>query len=218
MILNEEQQQELQKELNYAVKYRETYDEVYDHVVSAIEHIDDDMVADVNMAAKHIIDEEFGGYDALKAMEKDRVKLMNVAMRKKHFQHMMQFLNFPVVGFTVVVTIVAYFIAGNPVSRGYLLEFTTASAVVPMLFILYKKLSDKFKQWQFDIYKKQSIKDNYIFIAALLSNSTFNLLNIANHRIQMNAGVCIFIFVFYMVYVLSFFKLYKDEFKIDIAR
>jgi hypothetical protein len=218
MILNEEQQQELQQELNYAVEYRETYEEVYDHVVSAMEHIADGKIADVTTVARHIIDEEFGGYAALKAMEKDRVKLMNVAMRKKHFQHMLQFLNFPVVGFTVVITIAAYFIAGNPVSRGYLLGFTTASAVVPMLFLLYKKLSDKFKQWQFDVYKKQSIKDNYIFIAALLSNSTFNLLNIANHRIQMNGGVCIFIFVFYMVYVLSFFKLYRDEFKLNIAQ
>ena len=173
MELNEAQQRELQKELSYAVKYRETYDEVYDHVVSAIEHMADDKVTDVAMVAKHIINEEFGGYDALKAMEKDRVKLMNFAMRKKHFQHMMQFLNFPVVGFTAVITIGAYFIAGNPVSRRYLLEFTTASAVVPMLFILYKKLSDKFKQWQFDIYKKQSIKDNYIFMAAILSNRSF---------------------------------------------
>jgi small neutral amino acid transporter SnatA (MarC family) len=217
MILNEEQQQELQKELNYAVKYRETYDEVYDHLVSAIEQVADDKGADVATLAKHIIDDEFGGYDALKAMERDRVKLMNFAMRKKHFQHMFQFFNLPVVGFTAIITVAAYFLAANPVSRRYLLEFTTASAVVPMLFLLYKKLSDKFKQWQFDIYKKQSIKDNYIFIAALLSNSTFNLLNIANHRIQMNGGVCIFIFVFYVVYVLSFFRLYRDEFKMQLT-
>jgi hypothetical protein len=99
MILTEVQQLELRKELNYAVKYRETYDEVYDHVVSAIENMADDKVYDVATATKHIINEEFGGYDTLKAMEKDRVKLMNVAMRKKHFQHMLQFLNFPVVGF-----------------------------------------------------------------------------------------------------------------------
>lgn len=217
MKLNKEQLADLQHELNYAVKYKETYDELYDHILTEIETCNEQPLL-ATTVAKQIIDNEFGGYDALKKMEKDRVKLMNFAMRKKHFQHMLQFLNFPVVGFTVVITIAAYFLAGNPVSRRYLLEFTTATAVVPMLFLLYKKLSDKFKQWKFDIYKKQSIKDNYIFIAALLSNSTFNLLNIANHRIQMNAGVCIFIFVFYMVYVLSFFKLYKDEFKMDIAR
>ncbi|MBW4890834.1 hypothetical protein KXQ82_13970 [Mucilaginibacter sp. HMF5004] len=217
MTLTEEQLQELQDELNFVVKYRETYEEVYDHIASAIERLDDTEI-DVTATAKKIINEEFGGRDELKAMEKDRVKLMNIAMRKKHFQHMMQFFNFPVVGFTVIITIAAYFLTANQVSRGYLLEFTTASAVVPMLFILYKKLSAKYKQWDFAEYKKQSVKDNYIFIAALLSNSTFNLLNIANHRIQMNGGVCIFIFVFYMVYVLSFFKLYRDEFKLNMAR
>jgi hypothetical protein len=45
----------------------------------------------------------------------------------------------------------------------------------------------------------------------------FNLLNAFSQKIQLNAGLTMFVFVFYMVYVLSFFKLYRQEFKMQLT-
>jgi len=216
MELNEQQLTDLQQELNYAVKYKETYDELYDHILTEIGTYPEQPFY-ATTAAKQIIDNEFGGYEALKQMEKDRVKLVTAVMRKKHLQHMLRFFNFPVAASTLIITIAAYFAAQNPVGRNYLIQITTGCAVVPMLFLLYKKLSAKYKQWKWNVYKKQSIKDNYIFIAALLSNSTFNLLIIENRKLLINGGIAMLVFAIYMVYVLSFFKLYRDEFKMQLT-
>lgn len=216
MILTAEQLADLQQQLNYAVKYQETYDELYDHILTGIDNCTGQQPG-ASAMAKQIIDNEFGGYEALKQMEKDRAKLVTRSMRKKHWQNMMGFFNFPMAALTVVATVAACFIAANAQGRRSLIVFTTISAIVPILFVLYKKLSKKYLEWRADIYQKQSIKENYIFIAAILANSTFNLLNAFAQKIQMNAGLTIFAFVFYMVYVLSFFKLYRDEFKMQLT-
>jgi hypothetical protein len=216
MKLNEEQLADLQQELNYAVQYKETYDELYDHILTEIDTYDEQPLYSTTVA-KQIIDDEFGGYEALKQTEKDRVKLVNAAMRKKHWQNMMAFFNFPMAALTIVATIAAYFVAVNPHGSRMLLLFTTFSAIAPMLFVLYKRLSKKILEWHADIYTKQSLKEDYILIAAFIANSMFNLLNAFSQKIQLNAGLTMFVFVFYMVYVLSFFKLYRQEFKMQLT-
>src|SRR4051812_40527688 len=124
MKLNEEQLANLQQELNHAVKYKETYDELYDHILTEIGTYDAQQPYTPAMV-KQIIDNNFGGYEALKQTEKDRVKLVTAAMRKKHWQHMMEFFNFPVAAFTLAITIAAYFAAANPAGRSYLIQITT---------------------------------------------------------------------------------------------
>ncbi len=216
MKLDDEQLAELQHELNYAVKYQETYDELYDHILSEVDAYPEQSLY-ATPVAKQIIDNEFGGVDALRQTEKDRVKVVNSAMGKKHWQNMMEFFNFPLAALTIAATIAAYFIAVNPRGREGLVVFTTFTALAPILFVFYKRASKKYVQWQLGIYKKQSLKENYIFIAALLANSMFNLLNAGAKQIQINPGLTMFVFVFYMVYVLSFFKLYRQEFKMQLT-
>ena len=218
MILNEDQLADIRQELNYAVRYKETYDEVYDHVLLAIEATDNAQIIYTTTVTKQVIDEEFGGYETLKSIEKDSIKLMNKAMRKKHWQNIRQFFNIPVIGFTLAATVAAYFISGNMEGRKILLGFVSVISVMPLSFLLLKRLVIKIREWYFGVFTKQSLKENYILIAALLSNSLFNLLNAENHRILMNGGVTMLFFVFYTIYVLSFFKLYQDEFKMNIAR
>lgn len=217
MKLNEEQLTDLQQELNYAVKFKETYDELYDHILTEIDMYPEQPLY-ATTVAKQIIDNEFGGYEALKQMETDRVKLVNFAMRKKHWQNMMEFFNFPMAALTIVATIAAYFVAVNRNGREGLIIFTTFSALAPIVFVFYKRMSKKYGEWRMGIYQKQSLKENYIFIAAIFANSMFNLLNAFTKHLQMNAGLTMFVFVFYMVYVLSFFKLYRQEFKMQLTR
>jgi hypothetical protein len=217
MKLNNEQLADLQQELNYAVQYKETYDELYDHILTEIDTYDEQPLYAITVA-KQIIANDFGGYDALKRMEKDSVKLMTTAMRKKHWQYMLQFFNFPVVIFTAVITIGAYFIALNQVSRELLLSFIAMCAMAPLLYVSFKWVfAAKYRGWYFNDYQKQSVKNNYIFIAAMLSNSLFNLTTFIGHRLETNIAATVIVFVCYMVFVLSFFKLYRDEFKMQLT-
>ncbi|RKR82293.1 hypothetical protein BDD43_2469 [Mucilaginibacter gracilis] len=212
MILTEEQEALIKEKLNYTVKFKETFDEVYDHVISTAE------AADYYNGPDEIIEQEFGSYANLKAMEKARAKLLFKVMRKKHGLNMAYFFNWPVIIFTLAITIAGYFIAANPAYRRYLKLVTVALALAPILFVLFKKLESKYKAWRYDIYQKQSIKDNYIFIAAVLSNSLLNFVNFLNSNYVLYGSVVLFIFVCYSVYVLGFFRLYREEYHINIAQ
>jgi hypothetical protein len=217
MILNNQQLSGFRQKLSYAVKYRETYDEVYDHVISAIENKDDN-AADATSVTDQVIKQDFGGYQNLKQMEKDRTRLVKKMMRKNHWQNIMSFFNWPTIGFTLAVTVAGYFIVIAPVNCKHLMSLVSALAVLPILFLAYKMLLAKYKAWDFDVRQKRSIKDTYIFAAAILSSGLINLLNSALHNSTvLNGGLSLFIFMFYIIYVLSFFKLYREEYKMNIA-
>jgi len=215
MILNDEQLADLQHEINYAVKYQETYDELYDHILSEIETYPEQQLYTTSVA-KQIIDDEFGGYEALKQMEEDRVKLINVAMRKKHWQNIKEFFNFPMAALTIAVTVAAYYIAATPHGRRVLVVFSSVSALTPILFIFYKHMLRKIYGWRTDVYQKQSLKQNYIFTAAILANSLLNVMNAFAKSIQLSEALTMAVFMFYVIYVLSFFKLYRQEFKMQL--
>lgn len=217
MILNIEQIQKIQQKISFAVKYQETYNEVYDHVLSAIDNASETNIDAVVLADK-IVEQDLGGYQALGKAEDDHVKQVTRAMRKKHWHNIVEFFNIPLIGFTLLITIASGYLVSDPADRRYLLIFAFSSSITPLLFIFYGKISAKYLEWKYGIYKKSSLKDNYIFIAAILGESMFNLLNMGINKIVMNAGITLFIFIFYVIYVLSFFKLYMAEFKMNLAR
>jgi hypothetical protein len=216
MIVTTEQQRAIQQELNYAVKYKETYDELYDHVMLIIEKMPGNVTVYGTTLTKNIIDNEFGGYEGLKQMEKDRAKLLFKVLRKKHGQNLIRFFNWPTIAFTLMLCLTGYYLAIN-LNHRYIKLLIAAIALAPILFVLYRRVSKWIIAWKFDEYSKQSIKDNYIFTAAILSNSLLNVFNFFNSDYILYGSTLAFVFVCYNIYVLSFFKLYRDEYKINLA-
>jgi len=217
MIITQEQQQAIQQELNYAVKYQETYDELYDHVLTTIEAIEGNVTFYGTTITKNIIDNEFGGYDGLKQMEADRAKLLFKSLRKKHGQNILRFFNWPTIALTVLISLAGYYLALN-LNHRYIKLAIMVLALSPILFVLFRRISKWIMAWKFDQYSKSSIKDNYIFTAAILANSMFNVFNFFNSDYILYGATLTFIFVCYSIYVLSFFTLYRDEYRINLAR
>lgn len=218
MTLTDEQKQDIQHELKYAVKYKETYDELYDHIISIIETTEGNVTWYGTTFTKNIIDNEFGGYHGLKQMEADRAKLLFKALRKKHGQNILKFFNWPTIAFTLVISLAGYYMALNPLTHRYIKIIIGVLALSPIFFVLIRRLLRLFIDWKFDRYDKQSIKDGYIFTAAVLANSLFNVFNFFNSDYVLYGATIAGIFVCYSIYVLSFFMLYRDEYRINLAR
>jgi len=219
MKLNEEQLQDLKQELRYATKYRETYEEMYDHIVSTIENREDAGDEYVATAAKAIIDAEFGGYEALKWMEADRVKLIRAQMRHKHWENIKWFFNWPTIMLTTAIVILGYLIDTLATTHKFLVGVAFGAAILPLLFLAFKKVWNKYASWYFDMdYSKPSIKDGYVFNVAMLSCNMVNLVSFALRNFNLYSTLSLFVFVMYAVFVLSFFKLYREEYRIIVAR
>lgn len=216
MILTSEQILTIEQKLSYAVKYQETYDELYDHVISTIENLDG-VYTDVTLDG--VIESGFGGYNNLKAIERNSAKIAGKAMQIRHWQNINCFFNWPTVLLTTIITIIGYYICIDSLNRKHLLQFTTTCAALPLLYLAFKMMLNKYKAWYLNDYKKPSIKDSYIFMAAILSNSIINVLTfVANRTVIMNGAISLLIFVCYVIYVMSFFKLYREAYRLNFAR
>jgi len=218
MILTEEQLQDLKQELRYATRYQETYDEVLDHVVTAIDNMDTKEELYATTLTKSIIDNEFGGYEALKDMEKNHAKLVMHSMRVKHWENIKWFFNWPTVMLTAALVVAGYVIDSHASSHKVLLLVTFGASACPLLFIGFKKLIGKYSGYYTGVYTKPSIKDGYILNAAMLSCNTINLVSFTLKNFNLYGTLTLFVFVVYSVFVLSFFKLYREEYRIIIAR
>jgi hypothetical protein len=219
MVLTNEQTEAIKLYLNYDIKYRETFDEVFDHVMLVIADMPDSDVIYPESLTKQIVDQEFGGIDNLKAIENASTKQTFKAMRKKHWQNITYFLNWPTVLFTIALIIAGYAICINPANRKPLVSFTIVCALLPISYLLFNKLYVKCRAWWFNDHRKASIKDGYILNAAMLSNSIINVLMfVVDRDILLIGPICLLVFVMYSIYVLSFFKLYRQEYRLNIAR
>ena len=140
-------------------------------------------------------------------------------MQKKHWQNIMYFFNWPVVLFTASLVVLGYYFCVDAVNRKHLMTFTATTALFPMCYLLLNRLYRKYKEWYHNDYRKPSIKDGYIFNTALLSNSIITiLLNVLDRSVLMMGPIALLVFVLYSIFVLSFFKLYRQQYRLNIAQ
>lgn len=218
MKLDNEQISSIRQELNGVVKYQETFNEVFDHLMLVIAGMPDNGTVYPETLTNEVIELEFGGYDNLRAMEKASTKLAFKAMKKKHWQNITYFFNWPVIVFTIAMVIVGYYFCLDAVNRKHLVGFTLICALLPIISLMCAKLYIKYKSWYHHEYRKASIKDGYIINAAVLSNSIINvLLYVIDKSVILTGPISLLVFVLFSIYVLSFFKLYHQEYRLNVT-
>lgn len=214
MKLTDEQKLDIHQKLNYALKYRETFDEVYDHILQSIECLPGTYTDEL---FEQIVETEFGGFENLKYIESQSMSQAYKAMQKRHGQNMAWFFNWPTLAFTIALTTAGFFIDKNPATHKWLMSFTFVAAVSPVLFIWGKLGLTKYRAWQSGVYKKPSIKDRYINYAATLSCNVVNLFAYFTRDFDFYGVTTLLVFLAYSIYVMSFFRLYNQEYKPTIA-
>jgi len=213
MKLNEEQKLGIREMLTFALKYQETFDELYDHVLQSLECLPGNYTDEFGQ----VMETEFGGYENLKNIEEKSMMQTYTAMRKRHRQNIARFFNWPTIAFTALLVIAGGFIDKNPATHGSLMEFTYISALSPLLVILYKRGLAKYRAWQTGVYKKPSIKDRYILLAAGTSCNLVCGFSFCTRNYDFYGVTTLVVFVAFSIFTMSLFKLYNQEHKSTVA-
>jgi hypothetical protein len=216
------QEQEMLKTLIWTtVKYQETYNEVYDHVLTAVEDKPETeacKLAEFNA----IIDEHFGGIKTLKELEEERAKTVSGTIKKKQRQYLLSYFKLPLLLFTVLVAGTVYY-AADVVSRKVIFSIILFAGLSPVLMVAMRGIVRFFNRKSC----KASIKDKVIEQVGCLSMSLFNMIIFLpplfagndDYKFfkQAHASLIAVTAVFFVIYSLSFIRLYRDEFKMQLA-
>lgn len=220
MKVIEQEQQDIKKVLWHNIKYRETIDEVYDHILSTIEELPEG--GDAGVIARNIINNEFGGWDGLKASEQERLKAVRKYIGGRLWLYIKNWFSFPLILLTVLTAIGVYYTAGH-VPRKALFLVVFGIAMMPLPFWLKIAPCNRFSKKY-----KPSIKEGIAERIATLGVSVLNcliflpgvLLNNDNYKFFREVHIAIItpIAVLYLVYGISSIKVLKEDLKISIVQ
>lgn len=216
MKLTAEQLNTLQDTLRDRITYRETYEEVYDHVLTALEQIDSKIP--LSQAINTIMLTDFGGFAGLRLIERKRRWMIAKQMLNKQFLYFINYFKFPFLPITVIIYALIYYCVID-------LKIDPQAWVI---FMAMMALSLSFTGWRYFkagwIFEdtQKSIKDKIFKIISYLPNYIYiigNAIRLAFFRdiavsgwFSLHPLVIIFLLTIYIIYTLSSFKLYNDEF------
>nr|MBC7613246.1 hypothetical protein [Pseudopedobacter sp.] len=222
MKLNQNQKARVSKLTYENVKYCETYYEVLDHVISALESDNDESI-NFHEKLNRIWDKDFGGYENLPVLEKEREKEVNKRIVRRHWNYFIDYFKFPLVIGTTTFIIAVYFLA-NFISRNILISSLFLTAFLPFLLYVFSY----FRLKKFNLIKP-SIKDKkfnsfgcqtygvlnlVMFLpAAFTDNEPSQVLRTATYL-----PVVILLIIVFSIYSLSYFRLYKETFKMELSK
>jgi|GEM_PF-3441419 len=221
MKVTTEEQEYLKILLWSNVKYQETYNEVYDHVLTAVEELPDNETQ-ITEAFNNVIENHFGGIYALEGLETERAKIVSSTIRKKQRQYLLSYFKFPLLLFTVLLAGSMYY-AADIVPRKAVLMVVFFVGLSPTVVVALRGMLRFFKRK----HQKPSIKDKVVEQLGTLSMSLFNLfiflppmfVNDDNYKFfkQAHASLITVTALFFFIYSLSFVRLYRDDFKMQLA-
>ena len=222
MKLNKDDIVYLNNFLNKELVYRETYNEIQDHVLSALEQYPDN--ATFESAFRDIINTQFRGTAGLRAIDRQYRKFGVTEMRKRYLNHIADMLKFPSVVYLAMLLIAAFFffnyIAANVLAHiGIFIVVSGFPGIVNG--IRYIKTGYYYGS------VKRSVSDDgfrflkyvpgviYVIFTFYLWRMHFQPASLIN---TVQPGVATTVFTIYFLHALAFYKLYKEEFKVTLAK
>ncbi len=206
----------LQDMLKERITYRETYEEVYDHVLTALEQVDSNIP--LGQAINTIMLNDFCGFKGLRKIERKRRWVIGRQALAKQWKNILAHFKLPLLPMNLLFFCLSYYFINELKFRPDAL-FIILSTVFIGLTLKYVRY---FKRKIFLKGTKKSIKDYPLYIISLIPfyiswiGSGLNLLIYKKTFFQsfnLHPLFLSLIFTVYIIYTMSFFKLYLEEFK-----
>jgi len=219
MIITLEQKEELKLILSEYTKYQETYSEVYDHVLSALEEQKDTLDTSFAQKVHEVLDADFGGLAQLPVMEKKRACLINNQVAKKQLNFAADFFKLPFVLYTLIAAVAIYQLASTKLLSIALL-IAVYMMLSPTIIIGFRMVNNAFIKKG-----KPSIKNNMFNLMGIYGVILYNAVNphlLTDHfRLKtpdtLHLLMITALIMFYLIYGLSFIRLYRQEVKLEVA-
>ena len=214
------QDSQLRTYLREAFVYRETYEELYDHIISALQ--DKPAGTSFEQAINTIINDDFGGHKNLVNIEQHCKKAIVKDVRRHQAQFLGSFFKFPNMLYVLILGVVIYNLLA-------LISLSLTNIRVMFLLLAFIPWFAMPLSYFLTVYifgdTKRSVKDNAmsnwsmlpfrVFCAGnvlMIINKDYNFINSLN-LFWITAGVVLFI-----IYSISFFKLSRAEFKVNVIQ
>jgi hypothetical protein len=218
----ERQMDVLRQYLHGVLTYRESYDEIYDHILTALEF--QSVRIPFQDAVNNIIHADFGGAANLVKAEKSiKEALVNEAIQK-YFTYFKSYFMFPRLLHTVTGSLLSYcFFVSAGFSPGVILAIFALIILAPSVIWLMRLYNTGYL---LDTTRK-SAKDKLfetftgipirlvvipIAIAKIKDFNDYKIWQVNNYYL------IALLFVIGLIYNLTLYKLYKDEFKTALAK
>lgn len=222
MNLTLSQQQILKDYLSNELVYRETYNELYDHISSGLENTPEGSSFEETL--KNYVRKEFGGIFGLHAIEKQYRSTVLKGMKRQYFDNISRLFRFPQIILLSIVTVMVYlaFSASWFNANWYFaLFFVAAFAITGIRAARY--ISSGF--WK---KKMPSVKDDGFVMIKFFPFALFVLIGLYGYFVLGNTSRELFntfspvvttvIFIAYALHIMSFYKMYRSEFKVNMAK
>jgi len=223
MTLTASQQQILKEYLNKELTYRETFEELYDHISSGLENSPESSSFDETL--RNYVTSEFGGINGLNKIEKQYRATVLSGMKKQYLTKIYQQLRFPQLIIWVMITAVIYSTFSSEwfnMHWYFPLLLTMSLMVSTINTIRYIRTGYVWKS------TKRSVKDEGFRLIKHAPAAILSVITIACYFFfkklpfdwinNLNPLLPSFFFVAYALHVMSFYKMYAAEFKVDLAK
>nr|MBC7613245.1 hypothetical protein [Pseudopedobacter sp.] len=221
---NQNEKAWLDKLVYQNVKYNETYYEVIDHVISALENEKDENIT-FHQKLNQIWDEDFGGYENLPFLEKQREKEVNKQIAKRRLEIFKSYFKLPLIIGTFTFSIAFYFVSYYFFSNTTLFFILIFSFAAPSLisWVMYWKT----KQYNFikpsiknkKITRSRDLAYRIIYLPIAFSFAFLHVFYNFSIKIdQIFSPLFVILITIFILHNSSYFRLYKETFKMELSK
>ena len=223
MKLTLQQEENLKTYLRKELSYRETYEEVYDHILTALEQKPKEIPFQDSI--NQIISNDFGGGKGLVEMEKKCYQLVEDEANSQQWNYFKSNFRFPNLIYTLILFLTFCFIVSKFTIAPFIILFLIFIGIlIPIIFMLIRYYFIGY----FTLDTKKSIKDKIMWKIALKYTNLITFILIYKKDIKIfNSWIndypilvplVALTIICYLLYITSFVKLSRDEFKFYTAR
>lgn len=235
---NLQQKQWLKEYLRSVLTYRETYEEVYDHVLLALENRPADRFFESSVNA--VIEDDFGGSNGLMKLEENCKSGVVHEITKQYRSAFTKWLTSLSAIYTILFAVAIYYICGHVRYSGlYVFAAFLFMILTPVFLLPIRRFKNGYKFGDIKASAKDSIFRSiaYLPFRILLYLTAFeSIFNLILYRVflfhqkhpdhrtdgnitKVNFSVTLIaIFILSIIHIISFYKIYKNEFKISIIK
>ncbi len=222
MNLTASQQQILKDYLSNELTYRETYNELYDHISSGLENIPEG--SSFEETVKSYVRKEFGGIFGLHAIEKQYRSTVLRGMKKQYLDNISQPFRFPWVILLSIAALVVYniFSASWFNTAWYFGLFIIAGLAVSAInTIRYIRMGYLRRSIRRSVKDEGFTRLKYAPVALISVFALYYYFFIGDthgywHN-NVSPVVMTVVFIAYALHVVSFYKMYRADFKVNVA-
>ena len=205
------------------VKFNETYYEILDHIITGLEEENDENIT-FHQKLNQIWNDDFGGYENLPILEKQRKIEVNKLIGKKHWEIFKSYLKFPLAIITITISLIFIFVSSF-LSDSTLIIMLIAVAMIPNLISVFMywrlKKIDKIKPSIKDkrISKSRDIAyQTFYFIVIMPQILSYFFFDYSLSYDRIYTPIVLLLVIGFCLHTISYLKLYKETFKMELSK